>query len=96
MFSKEVNSRRTDSLNADERVIKQRWGCQFKKINWRGTFIRGLKKHTASIEFKVTFATNLAILIIITVLMVNSRKLADRIGCGEYEMATNGSVRDNP
>lgn len=57
---------------------------------------RGSSEHTTLIEFEVTFATNLAILIIITVLMVNSRKLADRIGCDEYEMATNGSVRDNP
>lgn len=37
-------------------------------------------KLTTLIEFEVPFATNLAILIIITVLMVNSRKLADRIG----------------
>lgn len=26
--SEEINSRRTDSLNADERTIKQRWGGQ--------------------------------------------------------------------
>lgn len=57
---------------------------------------RGFLKHTTLIELEIKFATNLAILIIITVLMVNSRKLADRIGCDEYEMETNGSVRDNP
>lgn len=63
--SEELNSRRTDSLNADERTIKQRWGGQSVFLDWRGACIRGLKQHTTSIEFKVTFATNLAILNIV-------------------------------
>lgn len=45
-------------------------------MNWRDTYIQGLIKLTTLIEFEVPFATNLAILIIITVLMVDSRKLA--------------------
>lgn len=47
-----------------------------------------LNKHTALIEFEVTFATNLAILNIVC-LRANSRKLAGRIGSDKYEMATN-------
>jgi len=38
--------------------------ANYKEENWRGTCVQGLFKHTALIELEVTFATNLAIVLL--------------------------------